>query len=613
MADFMIRFCLCNVFLSVIIGILFIAKKIFKNHLSSRMQYNLWFLLLILLAVPFLPYRLIGISQILLWFGSFASFPLSNAPTTAWELTSSNSAATSQWMNDFTLSVSSKTPSTIGSVLGVLWIGGMFVMTIFVVKSFLRLHNIKKSALPLQNMEVRRLYHDCLKETGITKKIPVYSSAFLKSPIMAGLFRPSIYLPIHLISDYQESEMRHMLLHELQHYRHKDTLANYLINVAGVVYWFNPVVWYALKEIRCEREIACDASVLKMLSEDSYAEYGNTLIRFAEKVSLTPFLFTAGIGGNKKQICRRIINIASYEKPTLGKKLKGTAAFTVIAVFLIALTPILSAFAADESHYSWKPSSGNVSYTDFSSYFKEFEGSFVLYDLKQDTWKIHNMDRATSRVSPDSTYKIYNALFGLEEEIITPKNSFLPWNHEVYPIEAWNSDQTLPSAMRSSVNWYFQTIDKQLGTARVRRYFQKIGYGNQRIHGDLSSYWMESSLKISPVEQVELLIKLHDNSFDFAPENVQAVKDALFLSAAGTEISSGSLYGKAEMELPSGNLYGKTGTGRVDDRDVNGWFVGFVETRDNTYFFATNIAADHNASGSTASEITLNILSDYLK
>ena len=50
MADFMIRFLICNVFISGIIGILLIAKRIFKDNLSSRMQYNLWFLLLGLLT-----------------------------------------------------------------------------------------------------------------------------------------------------------------------------------------------------------------------------------------------------------------------------------------------------------------------------------------------------------------------------------------------------------------------------------------------------------------------------------------------------------------------------------------------------------------------------------
>ncbi len=61
------------------------------------------------------------------------------------------------------------------------------------------------------------------------------------------------------------------------------------MNFAGVVYWFNPLVWYALKEMRNDREVACDTSVLKMLEEDDYENYGNTLINFAEKVSLLLF------------------------------------------------------------------------------------------------------------------------------------------------------------------------------------------------------------------------------------------------------------------------------------------------------------------------------------
>ena len=54
-------------------------------------------------------------------------------------------------------------------------------------------------------------------------------------------------------------------------------------------------------------------------------------------------------------------------------------------------------------------------------------------------------------------------MFGLEEGVITPENSFIAWNGETYPFEAWNADQTLQSAMNSSVNWYFQAVDEQLG------------------------------------------------------------------------------------------------------------------------------------------------------
>ena len=51
------------------------------------------------------------------------------------------------------------------------------------------------------------------------------------------------------------------------------------------------------------------------------------------------------------------------------------------------------------------------------------------------------MEHASLRVAPNSTYKIYDALFGLEEGVITPENSFIAWNGENYPFKAWNTDQ----------------------------------------------------------------------------------------------------------------------------------------------------------------------------
>ena len=181
----------------------------------------------------------------------------------------------------------------------------------------------------------------------------------------------------------------------------------------------------------------------------------------------------------------------------------------------------------------------------------------------------------------------------MEEGVITPEDSFIAWNGKNYPFETWNSDQTLQSAMTSSVNWYFQAIDEQLASTNIRNYIQQIGYGNENVSGRLSTYWLESSLKISPVEQVKLLTKLQNNSLGFSSENINAVKDAICLSSSD-----------------AGTFYGKTGTGRVDGQDVNGWFIGYIETADNTYFFATNIGADSDATGSNATEITMSILSD---
>ena len=54
-----------------------------------------------------------------------------------------------------------------------------------------------------------------------------------------------------------------------------------------------------------------------------------------------------------KQMKRRILNIASYEKPTLQKKLKSFIAFLMISILLFGLTPFVSTYATDEKQYQW--------------------------------------------------------------------------------------------------------------------------------------------------------------------------------------------------------------------------------------------------------------------
>lgn len=443
MISFIVRFLTCNLLIALFIGLLLSVKYLLQNRLPGRMHYRLWFLLLIILAVPLLPALPIKFHP----FGIFAATASPKAGQDLSQVIHIQTDKTSDWLNDFTMSVTRDAPSAAGYLLFGIWVAGILAVLFFVAKSNICFSRIRKSALPLQNPEVCSLYQSCLAESGISRKIPIYSTAFLKSPVFTGLFRPCIYLPIHLISDLQKTDLRYMLLHELQHYKHRDTLPHFLMNLALMFYWFNPMVWLAFLEMRCDRELACDSSVLEMLSETDYEEYGQTLLRFAYKISDTPFPFAASFHSGMKQMKRRILQIASYQKPSAAA-----------------------------------------------------------------------------------------------------------------------------------------------------RYLREIGYGNETIGTDLSSYWMKADLKISPLEQVILLSNLYEGKLPFAPEHVAAVLEAL--SIPNSEI---------------GTLYGKTGTGRVNGKDVNGWFLGYVEgygQGNHTIFFAVNIRGKDQANGSTAARLLTDILTE---
>lgn len=595
MIYFSFRFLLCNAIICIFLGSLLGLKNLLQRQLSARMQYNLSIIFLAVLIVPFLPINSDPSSISWRHFLTASSSTNGDIQTT---FLSGNSYNLDK-INDFAVSVSTQIPTFIHTLLVFFWSIGIFIMFFLLYRSVKQVKALHSSALPLQNEELNALYIECLNEVNSKHTIPIYSTAFLKSPVLAGFLHPRIYLPIHLISDFNAgtisaTDIRYMLLHELQHYKHKDILIGYLINTVNVFYWFNPLIWYFLKRIRQERELACDSAVLQLLKETEYKSYGNTLINFAETIALSPFPLTMGISGNIKQLKGRILNIASFHQPTFKQKIRGYLICIFVSTIIIGCIPILSVYASDQTGYHFDTTEKNITQLNLSSNFGDYTGSFVLYDQATDKWNIYNIDNASTRIPPNSTYKIYDALLGLESGIITPEHSTFTWNGEPCPFESWESDQDLTSAMHNSVNWYFQAIDSQAGFQSVKTFLQTINYGNQNTGTNLNLYWTDFSLKISPIEQVELLQNFYQNNFHFDRKNIQAVKNALLLSTTS-----------------SGSLYGKTGTGRVNGKDVNGWFVGYIESDNNTYYFATNIQAPSNATGSQATEITETILSDF--
>lgn len=245
-----------------------------------------------------------------------------------------------------------------------------------------------------------------------------------------------------------------------------------------------------------------------------------------------------------------------------------------------------------QSVSSGRPTDDNTIYEDLSSYFDGFEGSFVLYDLDADLYSIYNRDKSVTRVSPASTCKIISALIALETGVIDADRSARVWDGTIYPFDAWNKDQDLMSAIQNSVSWYFQGIDAQVGIEKLNSYYEQLSYGNHDLSGGVAKYWMET-LRISPVEQVELLKDIYHNDTLFKPEHVNTVKNILRMS-----------------EKDGAALSGKTGTGMIKSKLVNGWFIGYVEKNGHAFIFATNIQGEDNAGGSAAMQITLAILND---
>ena len=236
---------------------------------------------------------------------------------------------------------------------------------------------------------------------------------------------------------------------------------------------------------------------------------------------------------------------------------------------------------------------------DLSGYFTGYEGCFVLFDQNQNKYTVYNEEKSGKRMPPCSSFKIVNALIGLETGVLADENTAFPWDRTQYAIESWNQDQTLQSAVTHSCVWYFQRVAAEVGEERMQEYLDGIEYGNRDISGGITEFWLMSSLTISPMEQVGILRRMYGCQLPVSRENIDTVKKVITLS-----------------DENGIRLSGKTGSGvgANGNRYSNGWFVGYVEKDGNAYFFATNIepdgASDESAGGIQAKEITLSILRD---
>lgn len=614
MQDFGSAFLINNLSAAFLIGTAALAVFVFHRMLPARLRYGIWMAVFCLLTVPFLPIRF---ERVWSSTGSAAGTEVSRSVLQTGVPAEAGGDALNG-IRDFAADMSGGIPQWISYMVLAVWLAGIGVSLFFFAKNMWSGKVLEQSAAPLENPEILEIYRQCMEELNIKRKIPLLATAYLKSPVIVGVIRPKVYFPMRIArgcsvnsqsgsekewrgretaQDFENrrQEIRYMLLHELQHYRHSDNLMNLLAELLGAVYWFHPAVRYAACRLKIERETACDEAVLNMLKKEEYRHYADTLLDLASgrPYGLTPV--SAGISGGMREMRARIRNIAGFKEFTGRRRAGGVALFCLVSVFLVSFVPFLSVRAGGNGSYEFDMTGKNIVSTDLSAYFGDNAGTFVLYEQGKDQWTIYNEDMALSRVAPLSTWKIYDALLGLESGIISPEASEMEWNGTSYWTDTWERDQNLDTAIRNSVNWYFHAIDRVAGMEQVKDFVEQIGYGNQNPGRNPENYWLDSTLEISPVEQVEMLQKLYDNTFGFQPQNIEAVKQAILLE-------TGEGY----------SVYGKTGTGEKNGINVCGWFVGYIETEEGPCFFAALLEGDSDATGSLAAQVTGEILKDML-
>ena len=263
---------------SVLLAVVILLRQLLKGRISLRLQYALWGLVLLRLLIPVsigsaafsvanavpadsraMPDR--GITSAQEYIRSGTAEREYALPVQHGEYVSAHTAPNPKdGTGELVSSGSLAERLQPAFVLRLLWIAGMIAAALCLFGSNLRFALRLKKTRKLLRMET----------------LPVYLTAEADTPCLFGLFRPAIYVTAEAAED--EVRLRHVIRHELTHYRHGDQIWALLRGFCLILHWYNPLVWWGAFLSRRDAELACDEDTIRSLGEEERAAYGRTLI-----------------------------------------------------------------------------------------------------------------------------------------------------------------------------------------------------------------------------------------------------------------------------------------------------------------------------------------------
>ena len=310
---------------------LLLIKMLLKNKLTPKWHFYLWIILMIRLLIPGLPesdislLNHIPVTQVSTTADSTAAGNLSNEAETGYV---EGSLVMKSPITGIEQKRAFSVPEQRVNIMLYGWMVGVVLMAVYLAGAYgVFNHRTKKLAL-CEDAEILKLLQHCKDETGITaKNITLRSGG--TTPMLQGILKPTILIP----EGYSREELRHILIHELCHYKHKDIMINMICCGFLCVYWFNPIIWLCFYMIRRDLEILCDERAIEITGERK--EYAKTLLRTALKRN--QFLFaTTSMQNGEKEVAKRIKHIAYFKRPKLW--ISVLAICVVLVTGLVCLT-----------------------------------------------------------------------------------------------------------------------------------------------------------------------------------------------------------------------------------------------------------------------------------
>ncbi len=313
---------------SVLIALVLAIQFAFGNRLPVRLRYAFSLLVLLRLILPVAPAT------------SFSVFNLGKhhaSPLPASEIRPTTSLAAPALAQTIDIPVKLTTAPVKASrfslrgVASTAWLSGLIISLFVVLRQHRKFSRWIRARPPLDDPRLAVLLQECKTIMRVRREARLIIAPPRTTPALFGLRKPCLLLADGLIQKLDERELRMVFLHELAHVKQGDILLNWVIIFARSLHWFNPLVWLAMRRLRADRELVCDAMVMSHLAVNERRAYGDTLIKLLNDFSDSGFCAgLAPIINHKHEIKRRVTMIAKF-RPA------GRVAFLLSALLTCAI------------------------------------------------------------------------------------------------------------------------------------------------------------------------------------------------------------------------------------------------------------------------------------
>ncbi|MBR3994593.1 MAG: LCP family protein [Clostridia bacterium] len=290
--------------------ILTILKPITRKVFSSSWHYYMWLLVLVTMILPLritIPVQMQTVSTIdtvdVLYEEEIIYNPIQQVEQEI-QLNTEQENNTDSGIEKLSLYTQKNL-----YIISIIWLLGMVVL--FALKLF----GYTFFLIKLRRCSDKISCPELLKYTN--KRIITRTSDKISSPLMIGLFKPTLLLPKTTMT---EEQFDNILAHEMVHFKRKDIWYKWFISIVKCIHWYNPTVYYISKQADIECEISCDLAVVKGMSEEQETNYINTILTLLAAGNQRKAALTTGMTSDKKTLKRRftmIKNKVKFNKKTL--------------------------------------------------------------------------------------------------------------------------------------------------------------------------------------------------------------------------------------------------------------------------------------------------------